>query len=445
MSRTNGRVEASRARGPPWPGSPGRRACRPARRPARGRCGGGTRPSSRRGPGIGSCRAVDALAHALQPVDDEPAALPGGGGQPLGVVGRLRRVEPHDGGDLARRRCRARRAAARCALTPCCGEVARPNATSPPTTSPASGQTTRAPRGNGCGFTRSALPSNAPTQRRRRRRPARSRPAPSGSSAAGHGSGIQTCDQPHSAASADGADQQRRRPRRARAGRAAPAAPPRRLDQQRLDEVEREVRHRLAQHAGRPSATRTRARRGRTATAPSAAAAADPQRARRPAPMPAASAISIGWKTSRNCGTPKSNSAWKVERPIRKRARRATTRPHERAHAALAGRRRSRRAAPPRRAARPARSASSPAPPISIRCVGPHSVTSWPNSRCQTSSSGKPISANAAGGGHQHAAERRVPVRRRAGSRSGDGLLQRERTSTRKPAAKTPNSPTRIR
>ena len=35
------------------------------------------------------------------------------------------------------------------------------------------------------------------------------------------------------------------------------------------------------------------------------------------------------------------------------------------------------------------------APPISIRWVGPQSVTSWPNSRCQTSSSGKPISANA--------------------------------------------------
>jgi hypothetical protein len=36
-----------------------------------------------------------------------------------------------------------------------------------------------------------------------------------------------------------------------------------------------------------------------------------------------------------------------------------------------------------------------PAPPISIRCVGPQSVTSWPNRRCQTSSSGKPASANA--------------------------------------------------
>ena len=36
-----------------------------------------------------------------------------------------------------------------------------------------------------------------------------------------------------------------------------------------------------------------------------------------------------------------------------------------------------------------------PAPPISIRWVGPQRVTSWPNRRCQTSSSGKPIRAKA--------------------------------------------------
>ena len=30
---------------------------------------------------------------------------------------------------------------------------------------------------------------------------------------------------------------------------------------------------------------------------------------------------------------------------------------------------------------------------MSIRCVGPQSVTSWPKRRCQTSSSGKPMSA----------------------------------------------------
>src|SRR4029450_8214939 len=42
----------------------------------------------------------------------------------------------------------------------------------------------------------------------------------------------------------------------------------------------------------------------------------------------------------------------------------------------------------------PPRTASE-APPISIRCVGPQSVTSCPNSRCHRSSSGKPLSANA--------------------------------------------------
>ena len=40
-------------------------------------------------------------------------------------------------------------------------------------------------------------------------------------------------------------------------------------------------------------------------------------------------------------------------------------------------------------------SVASDAPPISIRWVGPQSVTSWPNSRCHMSSSGKPGSANA--------------------------------------------------
>ena len=40
-------------------------------------------------------------------------------------------------------------------------------------------------------------------------------------------------------------------------------------------------------------------------------------------------------------------------------------------------------------------SVASDAPPISIRWVGPQSVTSWPNSRCHMSSSGKPMSAKA--------------------------------------------------
>ena len=103
--------------------------------------------------------------------------------------------------------------------------------------------------------------------------------------------------------------------------------------------------------------------------------------------MPAASAISIGWKRKSNCGTPKSNSAWKVESPIRKPpasdARRSGT-PRSR---------------PPGRERVPSASriawpiSEIEAPPISIRWVGPQSVTSCPNSRCHMSSSGKPISA----------------------------------------------------
>ena len=103
--------------------------------------------------------------------------------------------------------------------------------------------------------------------------------------------------------------------------------------------------------------------------------------------MLAASAISIGWKRKSNCGTPKSNSAWNVERPIRKP-------PASEARRSLTPRSR-----PPGRERVPSASrmpwpiSEIEAPPISIRWVGPHSVTSWPNRRCQTSSSGKPISA----------------------------------------------------
>ena len=52
----------------------------------------------------------------------------------------------------------------------------------------------------------------------------------------------------------------------------------------------------------------------KNATAPSAAPRPAHMRAAT-RPTPAASMISIGWKTNRNWGTPKSNSAWKVDRP----------------------------------------------------------------------------------------------------------------------------------
>ena len=46
-------------------------------------------------------RAVHALGHALQALDVQPAALPGGRRDPAGVVGQRGRVEAHGGVDLA--------------------------------------------------------------------------------------------------------------------------------------------------------------------------------------------------------------------------------------------------------------------------------------------------------------------------------------------------------
>ena len=83
------------------------------------------------------------------------------------------------------------------------------------------------------------------------------------------------------------------------------------------------------------------------------------------------------------------------------------------------------------------------APPISIRCVGPQSVTSWPNSRCQTSSSGKPISAKPPAAaistppsGAYQPSKSRIAV--------GPGFSFGMHIE-RKPAAKMPNRPNRIR
>ena len=106
-------------------------------------------------------------------------------------------------------------------------------------------------------------------------------------------------------------------------------------------------------------------------------------------PTLAASAIRIGWKASWNCGTPKPNSSWSVDRPISVAPASWTSQASSRS-----------RPGPGRPAAqRPSTSSSqaaigaSEAPPIISTCVGPQSVTSWPKMRCQTSSSGKPIIA----------------------------------------------------
>ncbi len=113
----------------------------------------------------------------------------------------------------------------------------------------------------------------------------------------------------------------------------------------------------------------------------------------------AATASSTGSSTRRNWGTPKSNSAWKVDSPIS----RPPIRPTRRSRTIKAGSVGGGSVADPwePRARIPSTSSTAwpirviPAPPISIRWVGPQRVTSWPNSRCQRSSSGKPTRAKA--------------------------------------------------
>ena len=129
------------------------------------------------------------------------------------------------------------------------------------------------------------------------------------------------------------------------------------------------------------------------ATAKSAAAMADPgpnvirtaTRANAAAP-----AIIMGCRTSRNCSTPKSYSIWKTDRPMMSppnAMHRVSQLPHPSAGAF------SPIAARPSRSSNTTAISDNPAPPINIRWVGPHRVTSWPNMRCQMSSRGKPTSA----------------------------------------------------
>ena len=167
------------------------------------------------------------------------------------------------------------------------------------------------------------------------------------------------------------------------------------LDDRRLGDVQREVRRRVAGDERRRTARARRGSRG-TSRAPGTRPTARAARARRRARSAAASAMSTGWKRSWNCGTPKSNSAWKVDRPISSApVTRACTR-----RATLRGRPTSK----PWRTTIHSPSVLRPAPPIINRWVGPQSVTSSPNSACQIASSGKPISATRAADEHHDAA-----------------------------------------
>ena len=104
--------------------------------------------------------------------------------------------------------------------------------------------------------------------------------------------------------------------------------------------------------------------------------------------------IRTGCSTCRNWGTLKSNSPWKVDSATRKlpasRPRRSRTSARWWSALGVAS-----EGADASDISAIAPSVASEAPPISIRWVGPQSVTSWPKRRCHMSSSGKPESANA--------------------------------------------------
>ena len=222
--------------------------------------------------------------------------------------------------------------------------------------------------------------------------------AASGSSSDGHGIGIQTCDQPHSAARPSGADAHARTRARTPAGGARrPAAAPTPSTTSASTTYSGKCGVVSPSTGPTTSASPPREReeeaRPRRARCRGRAHSADRDQRRRPA----ASMISIGWKHEAELGHAEVElglERGQADQQAAGQRRRARTRsdPVDLAVGAAADAVGAQR---PRPAARRCRSASSTAPPISIRWVGPHSVTSWPNRRCQTSSSGKPISAKA--------------------------------------------------
>ena len=206
----------------------------------------------------------------------------------------------------------------------------------------------------------------------------------------------------------------RRRSRRCRSRdptpRRAPAAggPARgpQLDAGRLAEVERQVRGGLAEDGADHQAMPPRIAR-KKAAAPSApprpiqiraATSATGRRGR------AAAARTRGGTAGRRSRTRPGRSTGRSEAAHQADAAQADD-PGGLGGRGLAGGRRAARARIPSTSSTAWPTSDMPAPPISIRCVGPQSVTSWPKSRCQTSSSGKPIRANA-----PQAAIRRPPT-----------------------------------
>ena len=274
--------------------------------------------------GIGSCERRRRRRRPRRRCDDEAAALPGGDGHP------------------ARRRGPARRAEIRAATrTVRSGPVARSSAAR--SRGRRRGRWWHQAVDHHDHGDRGAGGEHRAAGDRRRRGSAPRRPVPSsaptrppatpvddsatadasGSSADGQGSGIATCDQPPLG----------RRGRRCRSS--APALAPKasgaafgvrgerdereRLDEQRLGEVER---HAAASSGRRPTPTisETTPRITRKKIAAPIAPPRPTQRRAATSASAAARAISPGWKMKRNCGTPKSNSPWKVDRPIEQAA-----------------------------------------------------------------------------------------------------------------------------
>ena len=264
-------------------------------------------------------RDVDAAAERAQAVGDESAAaLPGGDREPVRVRDRARRVEAD----------RRRDGAARVAGS--ASRVHGPQRDLGMRVSRRRGRQQERHDGGGCDQARAGRRPGARASdervvpvagrrprtcraRRRRSRPAARARSPRAGCAPARAAASTTWLQPYSASEADRADQHAGQRAEAAAGAGARRDQRERLDEQRLGDVEREVR---ASSRRRPPRRAARARRACTrkkATAAERAAAADAACAPARARAPAARRSAAGGTASRNCGTPKSNSAWKID------------------------------------------------------------------------------------------------------------------------------------
>ena len=257
-------------------------------------------------------RSVDAVARGRQPVDHQPPALPRGGVEPGGVLGGLRGIDPHRGADLAL-------VAAALTLWSVTLRLDVLGSGGPqPVDEHAHDREQRDDRRRFArpaalgrrpleGAARAARRAGRPQWRRRSLRSAPREEDPRSRRSASRAGTSPTPRRSRPFRS------QTRRPRRGRAaggqarGRRARRTRPRR------------GRAGGAEAASPKTSPTIRAMAPRIAMKKAAAPRAPPRpiqiRAQTSA-TDAATASSTGSSTKRNWGTPKSNSAWKVERPI---------------------------------------------------------------------------------------------------------------------------------